>query len=130
MNSESPTQQRIRRIGGAVAKGGLIGTFAISSIVIPLTLWYAWSRHLNVLPAVLETVFCASMVWLLISTLMWSRNFGKLTGASSARLLLGPFPETPDEQRAWRWGRQFRYAFFAVILAMGTFALAVWLQGG
>jgi RHS repeat-associated protein len=64
------------------------------------------------------------------ATLMWSRSFGKLTGASSARLLLGPFPEELSEQSAWRWGRQCRYAFFAMILSMGIFALALWLHGG
>lgn len=130
MNSESPAETRISRIGGAFGKAGFIGTFTLLIIIIPLTLWFAWSWHLNVLLAASETVFCASMVWFLISTLMWSRRFGKLTGASSARLLLGPFPEDVDEQSAWRWGRQCRYAFFATVFAIGGVALALWLQGG
>lgn len=130
MNSESQARKRITGIGGAVGRGGLIGTSILALIIIPLILWYAWSRHINVPLAVSETVFCASMVWFLISTLMWSRSFGKLTGTSSARLLLGPFPGELSEQSAWRWGRHCRYAFFAMILSMGIFALALWLQGG
>lgn len=130
MNSGSPAQKRIRVIGGAVGRGGLIGTSILALILIPLILWYAWSRYFNLLLAASETVFCASMVWFLISTLMWSRSFGKLTGTSSARLLLGPLPEELSEQSAWRWGRQCRYAFFAMIFSIGMFALVLWLQGG
>lgn len=130
MNAESPAQKRIKGLGGVIGRAGLISTSILTLIIIPLILWYAWSRHFNVPLALSETVFCASMVWFLISTLMWSRRFGKLTGTSSARLLLGPFPDELSEQSAWRWGRQCRYAFFAMILSMGVFALALWLQGG
>lgn len=130
MTAESPMEKRIKGLGGAIARGGLVGTLILALIVISLIILYAWSRHLIVPVALSETLFCACMVWFLISTLMWSRRFGKLTGASSARLLLGPFPEELTERSAWRWGRQCRYAFFAMILSMGVFALALWLQGG
>jgi len=130
MNAESSAQKMIKGIGGVIGRVGLIGTLIFALIIIPLILWYAWSRHFNVLLSVSQTILCASMIWFLISTLMWSRTFGKLTGTSSARLLLGPFPEDVSEESAWRWGRQCRYAFFAMIFSMGMFALALWLQGG
>ncbi len=130
MNSQTPTQKRIVGIGTVVAKGGLIGTLLLAFVVVPLTLWFAWSRHFEMLQAISETALCASMIWFLVSTLMWSRAFGKLIGTSSAKLLLGPCPEELSERTAWRWGRQCRYGFFAMVFSISMFALALWLQGG
>ena len=129
MSPENPVQTRMLGAGRVLGKGGLIGTAILAVIVIPLTLWYAWSRNNSVAQTLAETAFCISMVWFLISTLRWTRSFGKLNGSSSAQLLLGPFPADPNEQVAWRWGRHCRYAFFAMILSIGAFALVLWLRG-
>ena len=99
-------------------------------VVIPLTLWFAWAHHSTVAEAMIKTLFCISFGWMMVSTLGWFRSFRALgSGSSSASLLLGPRPEDPDELRAWKWGRQFRYAVFALLLSMIAFAVILRLNG-
>ncbi len=130
MGSEGTFKERMASLGGAVAKGGLVATVVLAAIIIPLMMWYAWSRSTSVLQALSETAFCVSMVWFLISTMKWERSFGKVSGsASSGKLLFGPQPNDLDERIAWRWGRHCRYSFVAMILSMGAFALALWRSG-
>jgi hypothetical protein len=98
-------------------------------VVIPLTVWFAWSRKSTTIQSVIETLFCLSFAWGNVATWQWFRNFRKLGQSSSTRLLLGPRPEDPDELRAWKWGRHCRYAFLAMILSMGGFAMVLWMRG-
>jgi len=107
-----------------------LGTFLGFVVVIPLTLWFAWTHHSTLAEAIIKTLFCISFGWMMVSTLGWFRSFRALgNGPSSAALLLGPRPEDPDELRAWKWGRQFRYALFAVLLSMIAFAVILQLNG-
>jgi len=116
--------ERFIRISSAV--GGFLGFV----VVIPLTLWFAWTHHSTLAEAVIKTLFCISFAWMMVSTLGWFRSFRALgTGSSSASLLLGPRPEDPDELRAWKWGRQFRYALCALLLSMIAFAVVLQLNG-
>ena len=99
-------------------------------VVIPLTLWFAWTHHSTLAEAIIKTLFCISFGWMTVSTLGWFRTFRALgSGTSSAALLLGPRPEDPDELRAWKWGRQFRYSLFALLLSMIAFAVILKLNG-
>jgi hypothetical protein len=98
-------------------------------LVIPFTLWFTWARHSTMSEPVVLTFFCLSFAWLNFSILKWQRNFRKLGQSSSSRLLLGPRPDDPDEQLAWRWGRQFLYSFLAVLVCMLAFAITKWLEG-
>jgi len=73
-------------------------------VVIPLTLWFAWTRHSTLPEAIIKTLFCISFGWIMVTTLGWFRSFRALgNGPSSATLLLGPRPEDRDELRAWKW---------------------------
>ena len=66
----------------------------------------------------------------MVSTLGWFRSFRALgNGPSSAAILLRPRPEDRDELRAWKWGRQFRYALVALLLSMIAFGAILWLNG-
>ena len=90
---------RFIRISSAVA------AFLGFVVVIPLTLWFAWTHHSTLPEAIINTLFCISFGWIMVSTLGWFRTFRALgNGPSSAALLLGPRPEDPDELRAWKWG--------------------------
>lgn len=125
----TPENTKILSLGKILSKSGLVGAIVLALIVLPLILWYAWSQRVSIVQALSETAFCVSMVWFLVATMRWTRSFGKLDGSSSARLLFGPLPADPDEQTAWRWGRQCRYAFLAMVLSMGAFAFVLWLRG-
>ena len=122
------------RLGTAVDRfikiSSALGTFLGFAVVIPLTLWFAWTHHSTLAEAIIKTLFCISFGWIMVSTLGWIRSFRALgNGPSSAALLLGPRPEDPDEVRAWKWGRQFRYALFALLLSMIAFAVILQLNG-
>src|SRR5260370_2020485 len=91
-------------------------------IVIPLTLWFAWTHHSTLAEAIIKTLFCISFGWMMVSTLGWFRSFRALgNGPSSAALLLGPRPEDGEELRALKCGIQFRYAEFPVLLSIIPF---------
>src|SRR6266481_8076005 len=93
-------------------------------VVIPLTLWFAWTHHSTLAEAIIKMLFCISFGWSMVSTLGWFRSFRALgNGPSSATHLLGPRPEDTDELRAWKWGRQLRYALLALLLSMIAFAV-------
>ena len=57
MGSEGTFKERMASFGGAVAKGGLVATVVLAAIIIPLMMWYAWSRSTSVLQALSETAF-------------------------------------------------------------------------
>jgi hypothetical protein len=106
-----------------------LGTFLGFVVVIPLTLWFAWTHHSTLAEAIIKTLFCISFGWMMVSTLGWFRSFQALgKGASSSALLLGPRPGDAEELRVWKWGRRFRYAVLAVILSMVAFGIILWLN--
>jgi len=43
--------------------------------------------------------------------------------------LIRAAPEDTDELRAWKWGRQLRYALLALLLSMIAFAVILQLNG-
>jgi hypothetical protein len=99
-------------------------------VVIPLTLWFAWTRRSRSAEAMPVTLLSISSAWMLVSVLGWSRSFRALgNGPSSAALLLGPRPEARDQLRAWKWGRHIRYALLAVLLSMIGIGTTLWLNG-
>lgn len=128
MNAESrvvTTINRLVRISASLA--ACLGFL----VVIPFTIWFAWAHHSTLAEGIIKTLFCISFGWMMVSILGWfrsSRALGK--GPSSADLLLGPRPEGSEELRAWKWGRQFRYALFALLLSMVAFAVVLQLNGG
>jgi hypothetical protein len=119
-----------RAIDGLVRISAGLAAFLGFLVVIPLTLWFAWTHHSSLAKAMINTLFCLSFGWIMVSTLGWFRSFRALgNGFSSAALLLGPRPEDGEELRAWKWGRQFRYSLFAVLLSMIAFGVILWLNG-
>lgn len=101
-------------------------------VVIPLTLWFAWTRHSPIAYSISSSLFCLSFAWMLISLLQLNRSLGELGLGPEGRTRLFSMkspPEDPDELRAWRWGWQFMYAGLAVLLCMIGFAVASWLAG-
>lgn len=129
MPGNYPPQSWILKVSGAISQTGLFLTFGLTLVVVPLTLWFGWTRNGRGFEALAQTAFCASMVWFLIATMQWSRSFRKLTGVSSAKLLFGPRPDESDELKAWRCGRRCLFAFLAMIGSMAAFALVLWLRG-
>jgi hypothetical protein len=118
------TIDRLVRISAGLA------TFLGFLVVIPLTLWFAWTHHSTLAEAIIKTLFCISFGWMMVAILGWFRSFRALgNGASSGALLLGPCPGDSEQLRAWKWGRQFRYAVFAVLLSMIAFGVILWLNG-
>ena len=101
-------------------------------VVIPLTLWFAWTRHSPIAGSIATSVFCLSFGWGLISMLQLNRSLRKLglspEGTTQLFSMKSP-PEDPDELRAWRWGWQFMYAMLAVILCMIAIPVTYWLAG-
>jgi hypothetical protein len=120
---------------------GAIGTFVKTCtaleilmaflVVIPLTLWLAWTRHSQTAEAIVLTLFCLSFAWLNLSILRLNRSLRKLGSSSPGGLTfgLGPRPEDADEMRLWQCGIQFRYSFLAVALSMLAFGITKWLNG-
>lgn len=100
-------------------------------IVMPFTLWLAWSHHVKTAESLTLTLFCLSFAWLNLSILTMHRSRRKLGSGSSGRLAFGfgARPEAPDEIRLWEWGIQFRYSFLAVVLSMAAFAFTKWVSG-
>jgi len=88
-------------------------------IVIPLTVWFAWSGSSSTAYSIVQLLFCFSFAWLLISLLRLQRNLRKLglSPEDRTQLFSGPRPSDPDELRAWQCGWQFMYAALAVLLA-------------
>lgn len=100
-------------------------------LVIPLTLWLAWTRHSRIAEPVVLTLFCLSFVWLNVSIIRWQRGLRKMGWSSSGKLAfgLGPRPEDPDELRIWQRGIHFRYSFVAVLVCILAFGITKWLNG-
>ena len=119
----------LRIVGLYVRASTALSILLAFTLVIPLTIWFAWTRHSTISEPVVLTLFCLSFAWLGVSILQWQRSFRKLGQASSTRLLLGPRPEDPDELRVWQWGRHYRYSFLAVVLCMLAFGITLWLHG-
>jgi hypothetical protein len=115
-------------LGGFVRASSALAAFVAFAVVIPFTLWFAWTRRSGGSLAIIETLFCAAFGWMMIAILGWFRRFRGL-GQSSSKLLLGPRPDDADELLAWKWGRHFRYSLLAVLISMGAFALVLWLKG-
>jgi hypothetical protein len=127
---DSHATRKFSDVMGALVRGssGLAALMAFL-VVVPFTLWFAWARHSTLAEPIVLTLFCLSFAWLNMSILKWQRTFRSLGQSSSARLLLGPRPEDQDELLVWQWGRQFRYAFLAVVVCMIAFGFIKWLNG-
>jgi hypothetical protein len=129
-----PTQEKgafANAIATVVGAGTALQIPIAFLVVVPLTLWLAWSHHARIAESTALTLFCLSSAWLNISILGCHRSRRKLGLGSRGRLGfgLGPRPEDSDEMRLWQWGIQFRYSFLAVVLSMAAFATTKWLNG-
>jgi hypothetical protein len=103
-------------------------------IVIPLSLWFAWNHHLSgveALYSVIETVFCLSWGFVLVSTLQVHRAIRRLgiSGQEAKTLFSGTRPTDPDELIAWKWGWRFMYGIIAGLLCMMALPATAWLTG-
>lgn len=120
--------------GFGVDKGGSVAAMtkvwmvflAVASIIgvyiFGFILWVTWTKQHGLFDQVATTLLVLSSAWAWTSTWGWTLTFRKVKGTSSTRLLLGPRPDHPVEQAAWKWGRQFRYAILAVLLCLAILA--------
>ena len=100
-------------------------------VVIPLTLWFAWTHQATVANSILVTLFCLAFGWGLVSQVLLYQRLQKLglDGEGRLRLFSGPRPENPDELRAWLTGWHFMFAALAALLCMIAIPVASWLNG-
>jgi len=98
-------------------------------LVIPLTLWLAWAHRSTVAESVVQTLFCLSFAWALVSMLQAQRGLRRLSSFERMRIFSGPRPEDPDELYAWKWAWQFLYAVVAGLLSMIAIPITAWLSG-
>lgn len=129
-----PTQEKgalANAIAILVRAGTALQILVAFLIVIPFTLWLAWSHHVRAAESATLTLFCVSFAWLNLSILGLHRSRRKLGSSLPSRLAFGfgPRPEAPDEIRLWQWGIQFRYSFLSAVLSMAAFAFTKWVNG-
>ena len=104
------------------------------AIVIPLTLWFAWAHRLTaseVLYSVVETVFCLSWGFVLVSMLQVHRSLRRLglSGTEAKMLLSGTRPRDPDELLLWKWAWRFMYGIIATLACMMALPAISWITG-
>jgi hypothetical protein len=131
----SEIRPEFERVVGGFAR---IWTYCVALIgfliVIPLSLWFAWNHHLSEVEAlysVIETVFCLSWGFVLVSTLQVHRAIRRLgiSGEEAKTLFSGTRPADPDELTAWKWGWRFMYAIIATLFCMMALPATAWLTG-
>jgi hypothetical protein len=103
-------------------------------VVIPLSLWSAWSHRLTPVEAlysIIDTMICACWGLALVSTLQVHRAIRRLgiSGEEAKTLFSGTRPTDPDELIVWKWGWRFMYAIIAGLLCMMALPATAWLTG-
>jgi hypothetical protein len=128
---EKPKRPRFQRgIGMFVRLSSGLAAFLGLLVVIPLTIWFSWSRRAGVAEPVVLTLFCISFVWLSVSILRWQRTMRRL-GWSAPRSIsfgLGPRPDDLEELEVWSRGAHFLYSFLAVVLSILAFVAIKWVS--
>jgi hypothetical protein len=131
----SDIQREFERVFGGFAR---IWSYLVALtgflVVIPLSLWFAWNHHFTGVEAlypVIETVFCLSWGFALISALQVHRALRKLgvSGEEAKTLFSGTRPTDPDELVAWKWGWRFMYAIIGSLVCMFALPATSWLTG-
>lgn len=89
----------------------------------------AWTKSYPTGERIFMTLLALAEVWCFVSTWRWSVAFGKTNGFDAKQLLLGPRPADLVAERAWIWGRHFRYAFLTVLACMIVISFYVWKYG-
>ena len=131
MNKEA--DQKISDIAKSFARAGTaLELFAAFLVIIPLTLWLAWTYRSSLFESFALTLFCIAFAWLNLSILRWQGTLRKLGWSSPDRVSfgLGPRPDDPDELEIWLKGKHLRYSFTAVVLCMAAFGIVKWINGG
>jgi hypothetical protein len=88
----------------------------------------AWTHDNPTGERLILTLLAATEVWCFVSTWRWSANFRRASGFKAAQLLLGPQPSDEIAIPAWKWGRQFRYAWLTLLTCLIVTAYYVWKQ--
>jgi hypothetical protein len=98
-------------------------------VVIPLTLWSAWTYGETLANQLLMALFCVAFAWVFISMILCYRRLRELglDGKGRLRLFSGPRPNDQSELRAWILGWHFIYAVIAVLLCMAAMPISWWL---
>lgn len=114
-----------------VRAGTALEIFLGFTIVVPLTLFFAWRSHSTLVEPLVLSLFCGAFVWLNISILRWQRSLRKLgwTARGRGAFGLGPRPDDADELDIWQKGTHFRYSFAAVLVSMMAFGIMKWITG-
>jgi len=115
-----------------VATAGTIAEFLLAfAVIIPLTVWLAWTRRSLLGEQLSLTVFCLSFAWLNVSILRRQSCLRKLGWRSPSQVAfgLGPRPDDPDELEMWWRGKHFCYSFALVLLSIIGFGIVKWLNG-
>jgi hypothetical protein len=79
----------------------------------------------------IETVFCLSWGFVLVSTLQVHRAIRRLgiSGEEAKTLYSGTRPIDPDELIAWKWGWRYMYAIIAALVCVLALPATAWLTG-
>lgn len=123
-----------RALGGIARSWAYFAALTGLLVVIPLSLWFAWNHHLTgseALYSVIETLFCLSWGFVLVSMLQIHRAIRRLgiSGEEAKTLFSGTRPTDPDELIAWKWGWRFMYAIIAALVCMLALPATAWLAG-
>ena len=99
-----PTQEKgafANTITTVVRAGTALEILIAFVIVIPFTLWLAWSHHVRTAESAVLTLFCLSFAWLNVSIMGCHRSRRKLGSGLPGRVAFGfgVRPEDPDEMR-------------------------------
>jgi len=118
----------LEKLGRATTGLAILLAFVV---VIPLTLWSAWTHRNPLVNQILLTFFCVSFGWLFVSMLLCYRTLRRLglDGQGRLRLFSGPRPDDQEELRAWQLGWHFMYAVLAVLFCIIALPVASWLSG-
>jgi hypothetical protein len=106
-----------------------LGALVATVVVLPLILWFAWTRHSAVPYSLVQSLFCAAFVWGVISALKTQRGLRKLSPSERSRVFSGPRPDDAVELYVWKWAWQFMYAVIAVALLMIAIPLTAAFTG-
>jgi hypothetical protein len=101
----------------------------LSSFVAIMLIKLAWSKPYPAPERIFMTLLALAAVYSFVSTWQWIKNYRRVSHLGSTQLLTGPCPTDADAVPAWKWGRQFLYAWLTLIVSLIVISYYIWKQG-